>query len=165
MRKENIAYKKKTVDFEKRLLVLAIAINSYFVNFHRDFFAFDRDTEDLLGINLCKKIESDKSYVGEFIKEESILPLWSLTKRYPEDFERAIQYLKKLNTMFTLDGATFDFKEKKRSLQNNDFSRLMNGIHSGLTKKYNWSYPIPNPPFGTSDDYKEGLWPDTNMAM
>ena len=38
-------------------------------------------------------------------------------------------------------------------------------IFSGLTQKYNWTYPIPSPVDGTSDDYKEGVWPDSNMKM
>ena len=165
IRKKNISYKIKKIDFETRLLVLAIAINGYYVNFHRDFFVFDTDTEDLLGNNLCRKIDYSKTYVGEFIKEDTTLPMWALAKRYPDDVEEAIEYLKKLNMMLNFDGVTFDLNEDKRSLHYKDFSRLMNGIFSGLTQKYNWTYPIPSPFGGTSDDYKEGVWPDSNMKM
>ena len=91
--------------------------------------------------------------------------MWALAKRYPDDVEEAIDYLVKLNMMLNFDGVTFDLNEDKRSLHYKDFSRLMNGIFSGLTQKYNWTYPIPSPFGGTSDDYKEGVWPDSNMKM
>lgn len=166
IRNEKVSYSDEKVNFENRLLILALAINGYYLNFYRDFFIFDDDTENLLGTNFCREIDPKTTYSQEFLKKETTLPIWALSKRYPKEFEESLNFLKKFNTLiYYTSGSTFDLYSEKRSLHNDEFRRFISGINSGFLQPYlGWRYPIPMK--GSLSEYeRKGIWPDTNKPL